>query len=277
MGQVNRRGLLSTDGKNQLRFIMSRISAIVIVYNEEKNIRRCLESLSWTDEIVVVDSYSQDRTKEIASSFTDKIFDLKWEGFGKKKEFAREKASCDWVLSIDADEVVSEKLKQEIKTIIKKDETLDGYYIPRLSNFLGKWIRHSGWYPDHSLRFFKKNKAQFDSSLVHEKLILNGKTGFLKSELLHYTDPDIHHYLLKLDRYTTLGAEKLFQKGKNTSLFDLILKPPAIFFKMFIQKAGFLDGWHGFLLACFSSFHVFTKYAKLWHLGKSQLNMEETA
>ena len=255
---------------------MSKISAIVIVYNEERNIRRCLESLTWADEIVVVDSYSQDRTKEIASAFTDKIFDVKWEGFGKKKEFARGKASFDWVLSIDADEVVSERLKREIKTIIKNDETPGGYYIPRLSNFLGKWIRHGGWYPDYVLRLFKKNKGRFDLSLVHEKLILDEKAGFMKSELLHYSDPDIRHYLLKLDKYTTLGAEKLFQEGKGTSLFDLILRPPAIFSKMFILRGGFLDGWHGYLLACLSSFHVFVKYVKLWYLRKSHFDLKET-
>ncbi|MGB2698388.1 MAG: glycosyltransferase family 2 protein [Candidatus Zixiibacteriota bacterium] len=255
---------------------MSKISAIVIVYNEEKNIRRCLESLTWADEIVVVDSYSQDRTKEIASSFTDKIFDVKWEGFGKKKEFAREKASCDWILSIDADEVVSDKLKREIKAIIETNEAPGGYYIPRLSNFLGKWIRHGGWYPDYVLRLFKKSQARFDLSLVHEKLILDGKAGFLKNELLHYTDPDIHHYLLKLDKYTTLGAERLFQESKGTSIFDLILRPPAIFLKMFILKFGFLDGWHGCLLAGLSSFHVFVKYAKLWHLRKSHFDLKET-
>jgi len=248
---------------------MPKISAIVIVYNEEKNIRRCLESLSWTDEIVVVDSFSQDKTREIASNFTDKIIDVKWEGFGKKKEFAREKASYDWVLSIDADEVVSGQLKDEIKSIIEKDAALDGYYIPRLSSFLGKWIKHSGWYPDYVLRLFKKRKARFDQSLVHEKLILGGETGFLKDCIMHYTDPDIHHYLSKMDKYTTLGSEKLFQEGKSATFFDLILRPPSVFFKMFILKLGFLDGGYGFVLACLSSFHVFVKYAKLWHLRKS--------
>jgi len=248
---------------------MPRITAIIITYNEEKNIRRCLESLSWVDEIVVVDSFSQDRTKEIASSFTDKIFDLEWQGFGKQKEFARTKASYDWVLSIDADEVVPEKLREEIKNIINKNNPLDGYYIPRLSNFLGRWIKHGGWYPDYVLRLFKKDKARFDESLVHEKLILEGKTGFLKNEILHYTDPDISHYLSKMDKYTTLSAQKLLAEGKSVTLFDLLFRPVAIFFKMYLFKSGFLDGWQGFLLASFSSFHVFVKYAKLWHLRKS--------
>jgi glycosyltransferase involved in cell wall biosynthesis len=255
---------------------MAKVSAIVIVYNEEKNIRRCLESLSWADEMVVVDSYSQDRTKEVASLFTDKIFDVKWEGFGKKKEFAREKASYDWVLSIDADEVVSDQLKKEIQKIIEKDESFDGYYISRLSNFLGKWIRHGGWYPDYVLRLFRKNKARFDQSLVHERLTLDGKVGYLENPLLHYTDPDIAHYLVKMDKYTTLGAGTLFQEGKSATLFDLTIRPVAVFLKMFILKSGFLDGWHGFLLACFSSFHVFTKYAKLWHLRKAHQYSETT-
>ena len=248
---------------------MHKISAVVITYNEEKNIRRCLESLSWADEIVVVDSFSQDRTKEIASSFTDKILDVEWQGFGKQKEFARTKASFDWVLSVDADEVVSEKLKEEIKSVINKNDSLDGYYISRLSNFLGRWVKHGGWYPDYVLRLFKKDKARFDESLVHEKLILEGKTGFLMNEILHYTDPDISHYLSKMDKYTTLSAQKLLAEGKSTTVFDLLFRPAAIFFKMYLLKSGFLDGWQGFLLASFSSFHVFVKYAKLWHLRKS--------
>jgi glycosyltransferase involved in cell wall biosynthesis len=245
---------------------MPRISAIVITFNEEKNIQRCLESLNWADEIVVVDSFSRDRTKEIASSFTDKILDVEWQGFGKQKEIARTKTSYDWVLSVDADEVISEKLKEEIKSVINKNDSLDGYYIPRLSNFLGKWIKHSDWYPDYVLRLFKKDKARFDESLVHEKLILEGKTGFLNNEILHYTDPDISHYLLKMDKYTTLSAKKLLAEGKSLTLFDLLFRPMAIFFKMYLFKSGFLDGWQGFLLACFSSFHVFVKYAKLWYL-----------
>jgi len=248
---------------------MPRISAIVITYNEEKNIQRCLESLSWADEIVVVDSFSQDRTKDIASSFTDKIFDLEWQGFGKQKEIARTKASYDWVLSVDADEVVSEKLKEEIKSVINKNDSLDGYYIPRLSNFLGRWIKHSGWYPDYVLRLFRKHQARFDDSPVHEKLILDGKAGFLRNEIRHYTDPDISHYLSKMDKYTTLSSQKLLAEGKSLTLFDLLFRPMAIFFKMYLFKSGFLDGWQGFLLACFSSFHVFVKYAKLWHLRKS--------
>ncbi len=255
---------------------MSKISAVVIAYNEEKNIRRCLESISWADEIVLVDSYSQDRTKEIAKAFTDKIYDLECEGFGRKKEFARTKTVYNWILSIDADEVVSVRLREEIKRIVREDEALDGYYIPRLSNFLGKWIRYGGWYPDYVLRLFRKDKAKFDQSLVHEKLVLEGKTGRLKNELLHYTDPTISHYLLKMNKYTTLGAKMLLDEGKRATFFDMLIRPPALFLKMFIVKFGFLDGWYGYLLAILSSFHVLLKYAKLWNLNKPRASQEKS-
>jgi len=250
---------------------MAKISAVVITYNEEKNIRRCLESLSWADEIVVIDSYSQDDTQKIAKEFTDKIYDVKWEGFGKKKEFARSKASFEWVLCVDADEVVTSELKDETKKVVFNQTFYDGFYIPRKSNFLGKWINHCGWYPDYGIRLFRKNKAKFDDSLVHEKLLVKGKIGYLKNDLLHYTDPNINHYLTKLNHYTSLSAEELFKRGRKAKIFDLLFRPPAIFFKMFIFKTGFLAGVYGLILAILSSFHVFTKYAKLWHLQKNSM------
>ncbi len=249
---------------------MPKISAVVITYNEEDNIRRCLESLSWVDEIVVVDSYSQDDTKKIVSDFTDKIYDVEWEGFGKKKEFARKKASSEWVLSVDCDEVITPDLKDEVLKAVNEKDNYDGYYIPRRSNFLGKWMNHSGWYPDYVLRLFKKEKAKFNQALVHEKIEVFGKIGYLKNSLLHYTDPDIKSYLSKLDFYTTLNAEELLKKKKKTKVFDFILRPLGIFFKMFFLKRGFLDGIHGFILAVLSSFYVFIKYAKLWDLQRKK-------
>jgi len=250
---------------------MSKISAIVIARNEKKNIRRCLSSIDWADEIVVVDSGSTDDTKKIASKFTQRIFDIKWEGFGKAKDYAKDKASNQWIISVDADEVVTEDLKEEIQKIIKSEDSFDGYYLPRKSNFLGKWVKHGGWYPDYVLRLFKKDKAKFNHSMVHEKVEVDGKIGYLKNVLLHYTDPDFTHYLEKLNRYTSLGAEELFNKGKRANLFDVVFRPLAVFFKMYFLKKGFLDGLTGFVLAVSSAFHVFSKYVKLWHLssGKS--------
>lgn len=250
---------------------MPKLTVILITLDEEKNLARCLESVKWADEIVVVDSYSRDRTKEIARSYTDKIFDLKWPGFGAAKKFALEKANGEWVLSIDADELVSESLQAEIRQVINSSLKSDGYYLPRLSFFLGKWIRHGGWYPDYVLRLFRKQKARFTDSLVHEEVILNGKAGYLKADLLHYTVPDLERYLVKMNRYTSLSAQELSQKGKRTNLGDIFFRPPAVFLKMYFWKLALLDGFQGFLLAIFSSFHVLAKYCKLWYIGKSKL------
>ena len=246
---------------------MPQISAVIITRNEEKNIMKCLSSIDWADEIVVVDSGSTDDTKKIASEFTQKVFDMKWEGFGKAKDFAKDKATHQWILSLDADEVVTGDLKEEIQSVIKSDKAFDGYYIPRRSNFLGKWIRHGGWYPDYVLRLFKKNKAKFSHSAVHEKVKVNGSIGYLGNPLLHYTDPNFDHYLEKLNRYTSLSAEELFRKGKRAKVFDIIFRPLAAFLKMYFAKRGFVDGLHGLILAVSSAFHVFSKYVKLWHLG----------
>jgi glycosyltransferase involved in cell wall biosynthesis len=166
---------------------LSRISCIIITHNESGNIRRCLEGVGWTDEIILIDSFSTDDTKKIASEFTDRIFDLKWEGFGRAKEFARSRASGEWILSVDADEVVSEKLRDEIQKTAALDDPLDGYFLPRRSNFLGRWIMGGGWYPDWVLRLFKKSKGNFTDRLVHEEVRVSGKTGYLTNDLLHYS------------------------------------------------------------------------------------------
>jgi len=246
---------------------MSEISVIIITYNEQRNIRRCLSSIDWADEILVVDSGSTDDTKKIASEFTQKVLDINWEGFGKAKDFARNRASYQWTLSLDADEVVTKDLKQEIQRVIESEEVFNGYYIPRRSNFLGRWIKHGGWYPDYVLRLFKKDKARFTPSAVHERVETDGEKGYLKNALMHHTDPNFDHYLGKLNRYTSLAAEELFRKGKRAKVSDVIFRPLAVFLKMYFVKRGFLDGFLGFILAVSSAFHVFSKYVKLWHLG----------
>jgi len=248
---------------------VSKISCILITRNESKNIRRCLESVSWTDEIVVVDSYSQDDTKKIASEFTDRIYDLKWEGFGKAKEYAKNQATGEWILSVDADEVISESLRKEIQRTVESEAPLDGYLIPRRSNFLGRWIKHGGWYPDLVLRLFKRNKGSFTHRLVHEEVKVDGKVGCLRNDILHYTDPDFDHYLKKLNRYTTLDALQLHGEGRKARPSDLLFRPPVTWVKMYLFKKGFLDGMPGLILAISSAFHVFTKYVKLWHLNRS--------
>jgi glycosyltransferase involved in cell wall biosynthesis len=249
---------------------LSKISCIIITRNESKNIRRCLQSLSWTDEMVVVDAQSTDDTKKIASEFTDQVFDLRWEGFGPAKQFAKNQASGEWILSVDADEVVSDKLRDEIKRTISSQDPLDGYYLPRKSSFLGRWIRHGGWYPDWVLRLFRRDKGDFTPRLVHEEVRVEGRCGYLKNDLLHYTDPDFSHYLRKLNQYTTLNALQLSQEGRRSNLGDILLRSPAAFIRMYILKKGFLDGREGLILSVSSAFHVFAKYVKLWNLNCSK-------
>ena len=247
----------------------AKLSVVMITLNEEHNLARALDSVKWAAEIVIVDTFSQDRTKEIAKKYTDRIYDLKWSGYGPAKQFALEKASFEWVLSLDADEVLSEPLQQEIQSVLQPEVEFDGYSVCRMSNFLGKWMKHGGWYPDYVLRLFRKDKSNFTTATVHEELIVTGKSGRLKGLLLHYTDPNLEHYLTKLNRYTTLSAQELLNKGETAKLTDLLFRPPALFFKMYFFKFGLLDGIQGFLLALYSSFHVLSKYAKLWHLQHS--------
>jgi glycosyltransferase involved in cell wall biosynthesis len=256
---------------------LSKLSCIIITRNESKNIRRCLENISWADEIIVVDSFSTDDTKKIASAFTNRIFDLNWEGFGPAKEYAKKQASGNWILSVDADEQVTEKLKDEIQKIVRSDDSLDGYFIPRRSYFLGRWMKHGGWYPDFVLRLFRKDKGDFTSKLVHEEVTVKGRTGRLKNDLLHYTDPDYDHYLEKLNRYTSMDALQQYQKGKAGSIVNLLIRPAAAFFKAYLIKRGFLDGLPGLILAVSSAFHVFAKYVKLWHLGHSEKELVDKA
>lgn len=218
---------------------------------------------------MVVDSNSSDDTKKIASEFTDRIYNLDWGGFGPAKEFARKQARGEWILSIDADEVVTGELRGEIQKVIDYDDPLNGYLIPRRSNFLGRWVRHGGWYPDFVLRLFKKQKGQFTSRMVHEKVIVDGRTGKLENDLLHYTDPDLDHYLVKLNRYTSIGALQRLKEDKKSSPTDLLIRPAATFTKMYFFKLGFLDGMAGLILAVASAFHVFVKYAKSWHLNQT--------
>ena len=247
---------------------MSKISCVIITHNESRNIKTCLQSVSWADEIIVVDAYSTDDTKEIASEFTDRIYDLRWEGFGPAKEFGRNQASGEWILSLDADEVVSEKLREEIQKIVQSEDSLDGYFIPRRSNFLGRWIKHGGWYPDLIMRLFKKDKGNFTNRLVHEQVKVCGRSGRLKNDLLHYTDPDFDHYLKKLNQYTSLAALQLYKEGGKVKLLDVVFRPPITFVKMYVFKSGFLDGVPGLILSVSSAFHVFSKYVKLWHLNQ---------
>ena len=249
---------------------MKKLSVVVITKNEERNIRRCLESVHFADEIVVVDSRSTDRTREIAAEFGAVIDEIEWTGFGPAKRAGVDRATGEWVLSLDADEVVSEELAAEIRKVLESDNRYSGFYMPRKANFLGRWIYHCGWYPDPVLRLFDKRKGNFNDALVHEKVLVEGRVGRLKGELLHYSYPTLDSYFVKFNRYTRMGAETARRRGKKAGWFDMVVKPPVSFFKHYIVKQGFRDGWEGFLISVLSSAAVLVKYAKLRELTKKK-------
>ncbi|MGH8003809.1 MAG: glycosyltransferase family 2 protein [Limisphaerales bacterium] len=250
---------------------MPKISAVVLTKNEERNLPRCLESLRWTDEILILDSGSTDGTLGIANKFGAKVQQLPWEGFGKQKQKGVELASGEWVLSIDADEVVTPELKAEIASRLASDNGTVGYFLKRKAYFLDRFVEHGGWYPDWVLRLFKKEKGRFTAAAVHESVILDGPAARLEADLLHYTDPNFSHYLAKLNCYTDLSARELFERGERGSLFKILANPAAKFFSQYFLRAGFLDGRAGFILAGASAFHVFSKYVKLWELSRGKV------
>jgi glycosyltransferase involved in cell wall biosynthesis len=240
------------------------LSVIIITHNEEKNIEACLQSVVWAREIIVVDSQSTDRTVELAKKFTKKIFVKEWMGYAGAKNFALDNAISEWILWLDADEMVTPELASEIKSIVHHNANdYTGFEVARRAYFLGKWIKHCGWYPGYVMRLFKREDVRFDDSRVHEKVNIIGTIGRLKHDLLHYTDDTLYHYLEKFNRYTTLAAQDMKQSGKRFSLYDIIVRPPFLFFKMYILRRGFLDGMHGFILSILSANYVFVKYAKL--------------
>ncbi len=255
-----------------------KLSAVIITKNEEEIIGQCLESLSFCDEIVLIDSQSTDRTKAIAEEYGARIFSPEWKGYGHAKQEGVKRAQGEWVLSIDADEVVTDDLAEEIRSIVYRSNgeqsDIHGYYINRCTNFLGRWIHHCGWYPDAVLRLFRKAYGQFDGAEVHEKVIVNGATDHLKSDLLHYSYPNIEKYFEKSARYTTMGAEIAFEKGKKPKWHQLVLRPPVSFVSHYLFRQGFRDGVEGFIISVLSAVAVFVKYTKLRYLYRTRKDKE---
>lgn len=242
---------------------MQKISVIIIAGNEEKNMAECMESVRWADEIVVVDSESTDRTVEIARRFTDKVVVKKWGGYTSQKSFSLQKASNEWVLSLDADERVSLELQEEI---LKLDfSKADGFYIPRRNYFLNKVIRSCGWSPDYQLRLFKKSKTTLTDRQVHEGFVVDGKKGYLKSELIHYTHTTISGTLTKINEYSTLEA---IEKSKRIRAngFHIFVEPIWAFFHHFILRRGFTDGVHGLMVSLIHSMTKAQVYIKIWEM-----------
>src|ERR1041384_2257648 len=231
-----------------------KISAIVITLNEEQNIQAALESLRWADEIIVVDSESVDRTVEIARAFTDRVFGRAWPGYSAQKNFAAQQASYDWVFTLDADERVSDELMRELEQIKQSAEPqAAGFEMPRLTSYLGRWIKHSGWYPDWKLRLYDRRRSRWVGDFVHEGLEVDGAIARLTGDLLHFTVKDASEHHLRIDRYTRLAAEQAHAQGKRASIASIIFSPLLTFIRSYVFKLGFLDGLQGYAIPRFAA------------------------
>jgi len=249
------------------------LSVVIITLNEEANIRRTLDSVRWADEIIIVDSGSSDRTAEIGRSYGAKVFIEEWKGFAKQKTLALQKAGCDWVLSLDADEELEPTLADEIQRALLADPGITGFCVPRKNYFLGRWMRHGGFYPDRKLRLFRRGAGSFEERLVHEDVHLEGKaaTANLKGHLLHHAYPTLETYIDHMNRYSSLGAQMVEGKTHRTrfSLLDIVVRPQLTFFYNYILRLGFLDGREGLLLHLNHCVYVHWKYAKAWQLARA--------
>ncbi len=249
-----------------------KISATIIVRNEEHNIAAVCDTVSWADEIVIVDSDSTDRTIEIAEKYTDKLFNREWSGYRDKHEFADQQATGDWIFWIDADERVTPELWNSIEKLrhLTDAELADGYKIARKTEYLGRWIKHSGWYPDFQMRLYRKEKSYWDGVAPHQTARVDGRIDTLDGEFLHYTKRDLGEHHRVTDSYATLAAEHLADRGQTVGAFGIFSNSVAAFIRTYILKQGFRDGVQGLIIAGFTAYGVFLKYAKLWEINNAK-------
>lgn len=250
---------------------MEKISAVIITRNEERVIGRALDSLSWADEIVVVDQFSSDGTAGICRGRGCRVFERELDGFGAQKQFGVRQASNDWVFSMDADEVVTPELRDSMLAAVAAGPREAGFMVYRANYYLGRRIRHCGWYVP-ILRLFRRSRGAFDGRLVHESVVVDGPIGTLDGDLLHYTYTGIADQLRKMDLYSSKDAEELRRRGVRVGALNaawyLLLKPSAVLFRKYVLLGGFIEGLHGLVLSCFAAFGVCLNYAKLWELQR---------
>lgn len=246
-----------------------KVSIIIITYNEEKNIACCLESVAWADEIIIIDSFSKDKTLKITKRYTDKIFQREWPGYSIQRNFGLAQATSEWIIFIDADERISSLLADEIKKGLRNGFEFDGYYLLRQSFYVGKMIKHGEWSPDWKLRLVKKEKAQWAGPRVHEQLLLNGRAAYLEGPIYHFTYRNIGQRLKKVNLYSSLFAQDATERGERVSLRELAWSPLERFRDGYWRKKGFKDGWPGLVIAALQSLEVFLRYLKLLFLNLS--------
>ena len=239
-----------------------RITATIITLNEERNIARAIESLRCCDEILIVDSGSVDRTIELSEKLGARVIDANWRGYAGQKNWAAEQATHDWVLSLDADEALSEALEAEIWSLKKSGPRYDGYTMPRLARYLGRWILHGGWYPDRKVRLYDRRKAKWVGDFVHESVQVQGRVGHLDANLLHFTCESLSEHIKTMERYTTLAAQELAGRRIQVPLSRMLFAPAWTFTKSYVLQRGFLDGAEGLSIAYMAAFYTFLKYSK---------------
>lgn len=239
------------------------ISACIVTLNEESCIRNCLESVRWADEIIVVDSFSTDKTVDICRNYTERVYQRAWPGFIEQKNYAIGLAKNEWLLCLDADERLSPELILEMQEAIRNPGDTVGFLFPRRAFYLNRWIYHGDWYPNYQLRLFRKGFGQFQGINPHDKVFVKGKTRYLKGDIYHFTYKNFSHQLRTIDNYSNIFAD-LSEHDKAFSLLQLIFRPFYKFIRGYFLKRGFLDGLPGFIIATSSAFYVFVKQVKLW-------------
>lgn len=245
------------------------LSVCIITFNEEKKIARALKSASFADELVVLDGFSTDRTREIAVELGASVHTHRFDGFVNQKNRAMSLTCGEWILVLDADEVITENLRSEIlKAIHNSDSQCRGYRIPRMSWYLGRWIKHSGWYPDYNTRLVKRNFGKFVGGTVHERLVVNGPVCTMRAHMEHYSYDNLSKHLTRIDHYSTLIANDKFNKGRGSTVLWAIIKSISKFFITYVWRFGFLDGRAGLVIAVLGGYYNFLKYIKLWELKK---------
>lgn len=244
------------------------LTVLIPAGNEEDNIRGCLESVAWADDIFVVDSFSTDRTLEIAREFTDHIVQHEYVNSATQKNWAIPQCTTDWIMVVDADERVTPELRERVQRILAEGTDCDAFFIKRMTIYFGKLIRHCGWHRDYLVRLWRNGKGRYEDLHVHADVIVDGVTGTIHEYFLHDTYKSWAHLMEKFDRYTTWSAEDLHRSGKRASVVNLTLRPMWRFFRMYVLRHGFLDGKHGLILCTMAAFSVFLKYAKLWGMRR---------
>jgi glycosyltransferase involved in cell wall biosynthesis len=251
------------------------VSVYILTYNNRRTIERCLKSLCWAEELIVVDSFSNDGTFEICQRYTDKIYRREWKGHRDQYQYAADLTTRDWIMFVDADEEVPSELVEEIRGELKREgEGVDGFFIYRQTYYLGRWIRYGGWYPDGEIRLYRRNRGRWEGGL-HAKIVVDGRVANLKNQYLHYTYRDISDQIQTIDKYSEMAAKDLAESGKKFSLFKLLFHPPFRFIKEYLLKLGFRDGLPGLIIIVSTMYYVFIKYAKLWELTISKKERED--